>query len=76
MSEGDLFSVVVDITGDHARISVKDPGPGFSQSDVGAPASDVRSGWGLGIVEALSDAWGVNQGSDGFLVWADVGLSD
>jgi hypothetical protein len=42
--EGDILTVVVDVSPGWARISVQDRGPGFSQSDVGAPASDLGTG--------------------------------
>jgi anti-sigma regulatory factor (Ser/Thr protein kinase) len=75
MIEGDILTLVVDVGAGRARISVRDPGPGFSQSDAGGPASDLGTGWGLRLVEALSDAWGVRREPDGFSVWADVGLN-
>lgn len=48
--EGDIITVVVDVSPGWARISVQDRGPGVSQSDVGAPASDLGTGWGLRLV--------------------------
>jgi anti-sigma regulatory factor (Ser/Thr protein kinase) len=76
MSEGDIITVVVDDDGPGgARISVSDRGPGFSPSSFGASPSELGTGWGLQLVEALSDAWGLDHDADGFSVWAEVGLS-
>jgi anti-sigma regulatory factor (Ser/Thr protein kinase) len=38
----------------------------------GAP-EEATSGRGLHLVEALADAWGIEQRPDGKIVWAEVG---
>ncbi|HEY2601948.1 MAG TPA: ATP-binding protein [Thermoleophilaceae bacterium] len=40
------------------HVSVTDPGPGFEASPR-SPDDDPGSGWGLFLVEQLSDRWGV-----------------
>jgi anti-sigma regulatory factor (Ser/Thr protein kinase) len=58
------------------RISVEDregatlPKPG--RAATGDP--EAESGWGLLLVEALADAWGVQTTSDGKRVWFDLDL--
>jgi anti-sigma regulatory factor (Ser/Thr protein kinase) len=54
-------------------ISVRDPG--ISGQSAGRKAPDDRrvGGWGLTIVEALSERWGEDRG-DGYRVWAEMSL--
>jgi anti-sigma regulatory factor (Ser/Thr protein kinase) len=75
MSEDDMLTVAVDVSPGRARITVRDHGPGFSKNDVGAGASEPGTDWGLQLVEALSDAWGVREEPDGFSVWAELGFN-
>ena len=75
MSEGDVLTVVVDVSPGRAMISVRDRGPGFSPNPIGAPPFDLATGWGLTLVESLAEAWGVDQQPNGFSVWAELGLS-
>jgi two-component sensor histidine kinase len=50
------------------RVSVTDPGGGFTPAP---PDHDIRSGWGLFLVDRLADRWGVT--SDGQTrVWFEV----
>jgi diguanylate cyclase (GGDEF)-like protein len=54
------------------RLAVRDGGTGFDPSkscDTGALGCD---GWGLAMVTALSDGWGVECDADGCTVWCEV----
>lgn len=46
----------------HLRVEVIDDGTGFVPSARNKAKTDV-GGWGLHLVEALSDRWGVHEGS-------------
>lgn len=41
------------------RVEVEDPGTGFDPARR-SPGDDPESGWGLALVEILSDRWGVD----------------
>jgi anti-sigma regulatory factor (Ser/Thr protein kinase) len=45
---------------DLLRVEVTDPGDGF---EIGEVTPGDESGWGLFIVDRVSDAWGVDRGS-------------
>ena len=68
--EGEAVRLVVALNGDVLRIEVHDPGSGFA---VQAPPSDPlrASGWGLVLVEELSDRWGVDH-SPRTRVWFEM----
>jgi anti-sigma regulatory factor (Ser/Thr protein kinase) len=60
----------VDIADDHVKVSVRDSGPGFEPPER-APseeAAEAGSGWGLFLVEQLSQSWGVER-EQGANVW-------
>jgi len=56
-------------------VSVRDPG--ISGRSAGTrPATDLQmGGWGMQIVEALSERWGEER-DDGYRVWAELELPD
>ena len=57
---GEAVRLIVALTGGTLRIEVHDPGHGF----VHRPPSDDplrASGWGLVLVEELSDRWGIDH---------------
>jgi anti-sigma regulatory factor (Ser/Thr protein kinase) len=54
--------------GHHIRVEVEDTSGTFP---VVLPAKPVLSGWGLAIVEALADRWGVVHSRSGTCVWAE-----
>ena len=54
------------------RISVTDWGPGTPQPR--APSPDRPRGRGLGIVSALTTAWGIDPDHDGKTVWAELAI--
>ena len=54
-------------------ISVRDPGLSGSRAGP-TSATDLQvGGWGLHVVEALSERWGEDRG-DGYCVWAEITL--
>jgi anti-sigma regulatory factor (Ser/Thr protein kinase) len=56
---------------DRVRVEVRDHGRGFSARPR-ADDQDPGSGWGLHLVEELSDDWGVDRGIQN-CVWFEVG---
>jgi anti-sigma regulatory factor (Ser/Thr protein kinase) len=64
---GDLvLTVAVDEA--RLRVEVADRGRGF---DPGPPTEGDERGWGLFIVDSLSDSWGVDPG-EGTVVWFEI----
>lgn len=62
----DEIGVKVSVRAGYIRVEVADSGPGFS---VDAPRGE---GLGLAIVEKLADRWGMADGRNGFVVWAEL----
>jgi anti-sigma regulatory factor (Ser/Thr protein kinase) len=56
--EGDELELEVSVRQELIRVCVSDRGPGFEVSPR-EPDDDPGSGWGLFLVERLSDRWGV-----------------
>jgi anti-sigma regulatory factor (Ser/Thr protein kinase) len=58
-----------------SRGEVRDRGPGFESPRQPAPKPDLAGGWGLYIVDKVSDRWGVAPtGSKS--VWFEIELND
>ncbi len=57
----------------NVRVSVVDKGPGFEapQQPVSEAAAEAGSGWGLFLVDQLSESWGVERHA-GATVWFEV----
>jgi uncharacterized protein YjbJ (UPF0337 family)/anti-sigma regulatory factor (Ser/Thr protein kinase) len=70
--EGEAIEVSV-IVHDVVRVEVHDPGPGFDQPDFEAAHPLESAGWGLLLVERLTDRWGVDR-TRGTSVWFEIGL--
>lgn len=71
---GPANSVGLDLSlsAERLRVEVSDPGPGF-QPEI-APDLDRGGGWGLFLVDRLTDRWGVVY--DGFTrVWFEIALA-
>jgi anti-sigma regulatory factor (Ser/Thr protein kinase) len=60
----------VSVRDDLVRCCVSDPGPGFEPEER-TPEDDPGSGWGLFLVEQLSDRWGVDLNA-GTSVWFEI----
>ena len=61
LSPDERISLAVVASGGSVRGRVCDPGPGFYVPSRPRPRLDLRGGWGLPIVERISDRWGVER---------------
>jgi anti-sigma regulatory factor (Ser/Thr protein kinase) len=70
--------IQVDVTNGRAdvRATVHDGGPGFTRSSAGSSDPLEPGGQGLVIIDALSDAWGVDCDDDGCTVWCQFALPE
>lgn len=68
-SQSDRIDVKVSVRSGHIRVEVADGGEGFSLED---PRGD---GLGLSIVEKLADRWGMGEGRQKFVVWAELSVN-
>ena len=57
----------------HVRVEVVDEGVGFIPTARDRPATEA-GGWGLHLVEELTDRWGVYEGSTH--VWFEIGAPE
>jgi anti-sigma regulatory factor (Ser/Thr protein kinase) len=71
LSADDQISLKVTVSDGAVRGSVCDPGPGFGMPSEPSPRSDLSGGWGLPIVETISDRWGV-EGNRHACVWFEI----
>jgi anti-sigma regulatory factor (Ser/Thr protein kinase) len=71
LSPNDQISLTVTVSAGAVRGRVCDPGSGFEVPSEPCPRSDMRGGWGLPIVETISDRWGVEQNSHA-CVWFEI----
>jgi len=75
LSPDDQISLSVVVSGGSVRGRVCDPGPGFEKPSRPRPRPDLSGGWGLPILERISDRWGVERnGKQGSLacVWFEI----
>src|SRR5215212_1773902 len=71
LSPDEQISLTVVISDRSVRGRVCDPGPGFKKPSEPRPRTDLSGGWGLPIVERISDRWGVER--DGCAcVWFEI----
>src|SRR5215212_8938920 len=71
LSSDEQISLTVTVSDGAVRGSVCDPGPGFGMPSELSPRSDLSGGWGLPIVETISDRWGV-EGNRHACVWFEI----
>ncbi len=70
LDDGQLIGLSVQAAVTGVRVEVSDAGPGF-EPDRHAVTSDPSSGWGLLLVERLSDRWGVKR-NELTCVWFEI----
>src|SRR5919199_5583289 len=61
LSLNDQILLSVMVSGGSIRGRVCDPGPGFEKPSEPRPRPDLSGGWGLPIVQRISDRWGVKR---------------
>ena len=71
LSANDQISLTVTVLAGSVRGRVCAPGSGFDLPSEPSPRSDMSGGWGLPIVEMISDRWGVQQNSCA-CVWFEI----
>jgi len=69
--EEDELSMEAAVEPDRVRVRLFDPGHGFERHTPQPPPRGSAGGYGLVLLERLSDRWGVN-GGDPFSVWFEV----
>ena len=69
----DSIVLSVDFRDDRVRVSVRDDGPGFEppKAPLTEEAAEAGSGWGLFLVDQLSEDWGVERQA-GATVWFEL----
>jgi anti-sigma regulatory factor (Ser/Thr protein kinase) len=71
LSPNDQIRVVVTAEGESVRGEVEDPGSGFDVPSKIGPRPGFSGGWGLPIVDRISDRWGAEW--DGMMrVWFEL----
>ena len=73
LAREDTIGVAVEVSERRVRVEVADEGPGFDPSDLPDPPPERVGGWGLHLVEQLSDRWGVIRNEPNH-VWFEVSL--
>jgi anti-sigma regulatory factor (Ser/Thr protein kinase) len=71
-STSEPIHVSVEVRPETLHVRVSDSGPSF-EPEVHRPGSGSESGWGLFLVDALSDRWGVHCDAV-VTVWFEVDL--
>jgi anti-sigma regulatory factor (Ser/Thr protein kinase) len=71
LSPNDQISLTVTVLAGSVRGRVCDSGSGFEVPSEPSPRSDMSGGWGLPIVEMISDRWGVQHNSCA-CVWFEI----
>ena len=71
LSTEDQISLTVKVSAGSVRGRVCDPGSGFEVPSEPSPRSDMSGGWGLPIVETISDRWGVERNRHA-CVWFEI----
>jgi anti-sigma regulatory factor (Ser/Thr protein kinase) len=76
LSPEDPVSVHITSGPDRARLSVRDPGPGFVPEPKDRADPLAPGGRGCVIVDALADSWGIDCDTSGCTVWCEVVIDE
>jgi anti-sigma regulatory factor (Ser/Thr protein kinase) len=76
LSPGDRIDVDASNGPDGVHLAVHDRGPGFRILTRMSSVKPGAGGRGLAIVDALSEAWGVDCGADGCTVWCQIAVDE
>jgi anti-sigma regulatory factor (Ser/Thr protein kinase) len=71
LSPDDRISLSVSVSAGSVHGRVCDSGPGFEVPSKLRPRPDLSGGWGLPIVDRISDRWGVERNSH-MCVWFEI----
>ena len=71
LSPDDQIRLSVEASAVSVRGKVCDPSPGFRTPSKLGPRPDFSGGWGLPIVDRISDRWGVDRNSYA-CVWFEI----
>jgi len=65
------IDVTVELRGDQVRLAVEDEGFGPEPIQLREPSSTGGGGWGLHLVDGISDTWGAHRIPGHTLVWME-----
>jgi anti-sigma regulatory factor (Ser/Thr protein kinase) len=65
------IDVTVELHGDRVRLAVEDEGFGTEPIRLREPTYTGSGGWGLRLVDGLSDSWGAHRAPGHTLVWME-----
>jgi anti-sigma regulatory factor (Ser/Thr protein kinase) len=71
LKEGDRIGLDIDVDIDTVHVAVVDGGPGFDFGKLFEEPGDPRGGWGLFLVDKVSDRWGIDA-SPPHSVWFEI----
>ena len=70
-NDSDELSLEAAVEADRVRVRLSDQGEGFEAHTPQPPENGSAGGYGLMLLERLSDRWGI-QRENGFAVWFEV----
>jgi anti-sigma regulatory factor (Ser/Thr protein kinase) len=73
LGPGDRIGLRVSLDPHALRVEVRDPGHGFVRRPP-PPDPERASGWGLFLVEAVADRWGMEGTDPGTRIWFELDL--
>jgi anti-sigma regulatory factor (Ser/Thr protein kinase) len=68
--DGGFITVEVLVSEKRIRVDVRDGGNGFAKPQLPTPGEERANGWGLYLVDALADRWGMDRNQAA--VWLEV----
>jgi anti-sigma regulatory factor (Ser/Thr protein kinase) len=71
LKEGDPIGLDIDVDTDTVHVAVVDGGKGFDFRKLFEEPRDPRGGWGLFLVDKVSDRWGIDA-SPPHSVWFEI----